>query len=81
MHSLLDMSVHLGYGCFEIDFRLLLRVTQNLSERCIDKECICKIFRHVALLVTEISCKDQNFRIIPRMLSNILYFYFSKSTF
>ena len=41
MHGLLDMSVHLAYGCFRVDFRSLLQVTQNLSERCIDKECIC----------------------------------------
>ena len=41
MHSLFDRSVHLGYGCFGVDFRSLLRVTQNLSEQCIDKECIC----------------------------------------
>ena len=41
MHSLLDRSVHLGYGCFGVDFWSLLRVTQNLSEQCIDKECIC----------------------------------------
>ena len=28
------------------------------------------IFRHVALLVTEISRQDQNFRIIPRIFTN-----------
>ena len=41
MHSLLDRSVHLGYGCFRVDFWSLLQVTQNLSEQCINKECIC----------------------------------------
>ena len=38
MYSLLDRSVHLGYDCFEVDFRSLLQVTQNLSQQCIDKE-------------------------------------------
>ena len=41
MHSLLDRSVLLRYGYFELDFRSLLRVIQSLSERYIDKECIC----------------------------------------
>ena len=40
MHSLLDRSVHLGYSCFGVDFRCLLQVTYNMSERCIDKESI-----------------------------------------
>ena len=41
MHNLLDRSVHLGYGCFGVDFWLLLQATQNLSKQCIEKECIC----------------------------------------
>ena len=41
MHCLLDRSVHLGYGCFGVDFWSLLQVTQNLSKQCIDKEYIC----------------------------------------
>ena len=41
MHSLLDRSVHWGYGCFGVYFRSFLQVTKNLSKRCIDKECIC----------------------------------------
>ena len=70
MHSLFYRSLHLGYGCFGVDFWSLLRVTQKLYEQLIDKECInfvfSAIFRHVTLLVTKISCQDQNFRIIPR---------------
>ena len=42
MHSLLDRSVHWGYGCFGVYFRSLLQITKtNLSKPCIDKECIC----------------------------------------
>ena len=41
MQSLLDMSVYWGCNCFGVDFRSLLRVKQNWSELCIDKECIC----------------------------------------
>ena len=53
MHSLLDRSVHLGYGCFRVDFRSLLQVTQNLSEWCIGNVFVFgAIFRHVALPVT-----------------------------
>ena len=54
---------------FQGRFRWLHQVTLNLSERCIDKEY--PIFRHVALLVTEISRQDQNIRIIPRTASNL----------
>ena len=41
MPSQLDRSIHRGYCCFGVDYQSLLRVTQNLTERCIDKECIC----------------------------------------
>ena len=39
-----------------------------MSKWCIDKEnvFIRTIFRHIALLVTEISSEDQNFKNIPR---------------
>ena len=69
MHSLLDRLVYLGYGCFGVDFQVAPSSYINLSKLCIDKEYIlfCTIFRHVALLVTEISHQNQNFRIIPRM--------------
>ena len=32
MHSLLDRSVHWGYGCFSVDFRTLLQVTKKLAK-------------------------------------------------
>ena len=40
MHSLLDGSVQLGYGCLRVDIRSLLQLTINLSVRCIHKEFI-----------------------------------------
>ena len=40
LHSLLDRSVHWGYGCFRVDFRSLLQVTYNLSKQCIEKQYI-----------------------------------------
>ena len=46
---------------------MLLQVTLNLSEQCIDKNLLLfgTIFRHVVLLVTEILRQDQNFQNIP----------------
>ena len=48
MHSLLDMPVHWGYGCFRVNFWSLLPVIQNLSGRCMDKECICNWYNSQA---------------------------------
>ena len=46
-----------------------------MSEQCIDKNILLfsKIFRHVALLFTEISHQDQNFKIIPRTYDNAIF--------
>ena len=38
MHSLPDRSVHWGYGCFGVVFWPFFQVTENLKERCINKE-------------------------------------------
>ena len=60
MHSLLDRSVHGGYGCFGVDFQSLLQVTLNLSERCIDKEYIIIWYNFQACCIASYSSKCMN---------------------
>ena len=52
MQSLLDRSVHCGYGCFVVDFRSHLQATYNLSQRCKDKQRIIIWYTFQACCIT-----------------------------
>ena len=72
MHSLLDRSVHYGYGCFGVDFRSPLQVTYNLSELFIDKYYIFSWYSlYGVFILKEFKCLCSNFFLYTEILTVI----------